>query len=320
MNGFLTPLRFIFTGILSSASNEANDINNLYIQFLIVAGIIGLLIAFLVIGGAILYRSKDKEGEPRQVSGNKRLEIIWTVIPILIVSYFLVQTIRVMAQINRPIDENTEPDIVIIGHQWWWDIRYPKLNVITANELHIPAGKKFSMRIESADVIHDWWVPELGRKMDAIPGKPNFMWIEANKEGSFQGACSEFCGAQHAWMRILVIAESPENFDRWVNDQQKTDSLPASDLEKKGALLFREKTCPNCHAIAGTGATAHIGPDLSHLGSRQTLLSGMKPNNDKNLSLWLTNPQNVKEGANMPDFIFSKDEVDQLTAYLEGLK
>ena len=287
---------------------------------MVVAGIIGLLIAFLVIGGALIYRSKGRPGEPKQVSGNKRLEIVWTVIPILIVSYFLVQTITVMAKINRDVDPNAQPDIVIIAHQWWWDIRYPKLHVITANELHLPVGKKLSMRIESADVIHDWWVPDLGRKMDAIPGKPNYMWIESDRAGSFQGACSEFCGAQHAWMRILVIAEPQDKFDSWVAGQQKTDSVPDSELAMKGAELFQAKTCPNCHSVTGTDATAHIGPDLSHLGSRQTLLSGMEPNNVKNLEKWLTNPQAVKEGSNMPNFILNENEVNALTAYLEGLK
>ncbi len=320
MVGILVSFPLILTNIFSSSSADESKINDLFVQFLIVSAIIALLIGFLVIGGAIIYRSKVRPEEPEQIHGNKKLEIVWTVIPIMLVTYFFVVTVKVMAEINQRVPKDQTPDIVVIAHQWWWDMRYTKQNVITANELHIPVGKHLLVQIKSADVIHDWWVPELGRKIDAIPGQPNKIWIEADKPGEYQGACSEYCGAQHAWMRILVIAESQDKFDQWIKDQQAMSPDPVTDVEKKGAELFQQKTCPDCHAISGTAAVAHIGPDLSHIGSRETILSGLKTNTPENLSEWLTNPQNVKEGAMMPNFILSKDEVNELTTYLEGLK
>ncbi len=320
MTGILLSVSLILVNILSSSSGDETKINNLFIQFLIISAIIALLIGFLVIGGAIIFRSKVRPEEVEQIHGNIKLEIIWTVIPILLVSYFLVVTIKVMAEINKPVAKDQQPDIEVIAHQWWWDMRYLKQNVITANELHIPVGKHLLVRIESADVIHDWWVPALGRKIDAIPGQPNNIWIEADKPGEYQGACSEYCGAQHAWMRILVVAESQEKFDQWISSQQALSKPPVSEEAKKGAELFQQKTCPDCHAISGTDAASHIGPDLSHIGSRETLFSGMKPNTPDNLSEWLTNPQKVKDGAMMPNFIMSKEEVNELTTYLEGLK
>jgi cytochrome c oxidase subunit 2 len=225
-----------------------------------------------------------------------------------------------MSEINAPFNKKSEPDIVIIAHQWWWDIRYPKYDVITANELHIPVGKKLLMRVESADVIHDWWVPKLGRKIDAVPGQLNYNWIEADTAGVYTGTCSEYCGMEHAWMRIMVVAQDKNHFNNWIKNQQKIPEVPVNKPSRTGAILFQKKTCANCHSINGTPADSHIGPDLTHLGSRATLLSGMLKNNRVNLSRWLKNPQKVKEGAHMPNFILSKYEINALVSYLEGLK
>ena len=302
------PVRHFFSLLFSSSSSEAHEINTLFLRYLILAGIIVLLVGGLVIGGAIRFRARGKQGEPIQISGNKRLELLWTIIPAAILAFFFVLTLRTMIQINQKADKNAAPDVVVIAHQWWWDIRYPKYHIITANELHIPVGKKWLMRVESADVIHDWWVPDLGRKIDAVPGRSNYTWISADSPGTYLGACSEYCGGQHAWMRISVMAETQQDFDEWVSDQQHTPEIPKDNLALEGAKLFQTKTCANCHAIANTPADAHIGPDLSHLGSRQTILSGMLMNNKENLTRWLHNPQQVKEGALMPDFQLNKQE------------
>ncbi len=199
-------------------------------------------------------------------------------------------------------------------------MRYPKEGVITANELHIPVGEKLRMRIESADVIHSWWVPALGRKMDAIPGRLNYSWIEADTTGTYPGSCNEFCGTEHAWMLIKVIAQTPDDYAAWIKAQQKEPPLPLEGPGREGALLFQQKTCANCHAIAGTPANAHIGPDLSHVATRLTLLSGMMLNTPENMKKWLTDPQKVKMGAHMPDFMLSQKEINELETYLEGLK
>lgn len=225
-----------------------------------------------------------------------------------------------MTNINSPIPDGAKPDIIIIAHQWWWDMRYPSYDVITANELHIPVGKKLLMRVESADVIHDWWVPDLGRKIDAVPGRYNYTWIEADSAGTYDGTCSEYCGAEHAWMRIKVIAQNQNDFNNWIHNQQHIALVPKNSAAITGASLFQQKTCGNCHAIEGTPADMHIGPDLTHIGSRETILSGMLPNTKFNLVRWLTNPQKVKPGAHMPNFLLDSTEVNDLATYLEGLK
>jgi cytochrome c oxidase subunit 2 len=223
-------------------------------------------------------------------------------------------------EINAPFSKGRKPDIVVVAHQWWWEMHYPDYKLITANELHIPVGKRLLMRVESADVIHDWWVPALGRKIDAVPGRLNYNWIEANAPGDYEGTCSEYCGMQHAWMRIKVIAQPPAEFQKWIAHQQQIPPLPTDSVAQRGALLFQNMACANCHRIAGTPAESHIGPDLTHLASRETILSGMLPNTPENLQRWLKNPQKIKEGAHMPDFRLSPEQIKDLTTYLEALK
>ncbi len=303
-----------------ASSSEAININNLFLNYLILAGIIILIVTLMVVLGGFLYRKKVRPGEPPQIFGNTRLELVWTIIPFIAVTFFFILTVKSMQKINRPYTEEQDPDIVITAHQWWWDMRYPKEGVITANELHIPAGKRLRMRIESADVIHSWWVPALGRKTDAIPGRLNYAWIESDTTGVFHGACSEFCGTEHAWMLIRVIAQTPDDYRKWIKAQQEVPPVPPEGPGREGALLFQKMTCANCHAIKGTPANAHIGPDLSHVASRTTLLSGMMLNTPDNMKKWLTDPQKVKKGARMPDFMLTGKELNDLEIYLEGLK
>ncbi len=309
-----------FSQLFVSSSPEAYDINSLFLKFLILAGVIVALVAGLVIIGAIRFRAKKRPDEPLQIFGNKKLEITWTVIPFLILVFFFVLTLQAMIAINTPVGSDPKPDIIIIAHQWWWDMRYPEYKIITANELHIPVGKKLLMAVKSADVIHDWWVPDLGRKIDAIPGRTNYTWIEADSAGTYLGTCAEFCGAEHAWMRIKVIAQKPYEFNKWVDNQRQVPPPPKDSIAILGEVLFQKETCGDCHAIAGTPANAHVGPDLTHIASRTTILSGRLTNTRENLLRWLSNPQKVKPGAHMPDFRFNKNQLDELVTYLEGLK
>lgn len=313
-------LKHFFSEMFVSSSAQTDEINRLFIGFLILSAVIMAIVLFMVIGGTIRYRASKRKGEARQTFGHKGLEIVWTVIPLIIVTVLFFVSLNVMEKINEPVVNGQKPDIVIIAHQWWWDMRYPKQGVTTANELHIPTGKKLLMRIQSADVIHSWWVPALGRKIDAVPGHNNFGWIDADSSGVYDGTCSEYCGNQHAWMRIKVIAEPQEDFDRWISQQKQMAAIPVNSVAQQGEVLFQEKTCGNCHTISGTPADGKIGPDLSHIASRETLLSGMMTNKKENLRKWLENPQNVKEGSNMPNFLMSENEVNELVDYLEQLK
>jgi cytochrome c oxidase subunit 2 len=194
--------------------------------------------------------------------------------------------------------------------------------VVVANEIHIPVGQALSLQLESMDVLHEFWVPELGRKMTAVPGHPNHIWLEADLPGTYLGECTEFCGTEHAWMHFLVVAEPKADFESWLARQflPATGPAPGEAAALKGAAKFQQSSCASCHAIKGTAATGKVGPDLTHFASRRQLGAGVADNTPENLHRWLANPQMVKPGVMMPDFKFSEDQVAELTAYLETLK
>jgi cytochrome c oxidase subunit 2 len=240
-------------------------------------------------------------------------------IPTLLVGGFFYLTITTM-QAVLPAADGLKPEVVIRGHQFWWEARYAGKNAIIANEIHLPVGRRILMHIEAADVIHDWWVPELGAKMDAIPGRTNHLWVTIQKPGVYEGACSEFCGAQHAWMRIRVVAQPEAEYQQWVRERQQNAVVPTNASAIAGAAFFNKETCGTCHRIRGTAANGNVGPDLTHFASRQTMLSGMMPNTRENLRKWLQDPQAVKPGARMPRFIYAKDSINVLVDYLTTLK
>ncbi len=297
---------------LAPASPQAAAIAHLFTGTLIFLGAILALVTFLVLYAVVRYRDRPGAPEPRQLFGSRRLEVLWTVVPVLslaVLAGFMAWTMHV----GDPPTGTRKPDIRIIAHQWWWEIVYPKAGVTTANELHIPAGKAELIEFRSADVIHDFWAPELARKIDIVPGHPNRMWLEADRAGTYLGVCAEFCGNEHAWMRFLVIADPPDQFDAWLKQQQAGAPPPSTDDAKLGLRLFRDRTCANCHAQS-------MGPDLSHLATRRTLAAGALDNTPDNLAAWLHDPDAFKPGSNMPNLKLSADEVRALVAYLETQK
>ena len=289
----------------------------------IVSTIIFVLI-FVAVTGAIVYaifrfRGREGEPDPKQFAGSEKVEIIWTVIPFLIVVFLFVLTLRGMNRADPP--PAPSPDLIVTGHQFWWEAQYPASGAVTANEIHIPAGKPLSVRLDSKDVLHEFWVPELARKMTTVPGQLNHIWLQADKPGVYIGTCSEFCGTQHAWMRILVVAEEPSKFEEWQRAQLQPSRTPTSDAAAKGLALFQTSTCMNCHAIGGvTGADSRVAPDLTHVASRRQLGAGILENTPANMRRWLKNPQHIKPGSLMPDFNFTDQELDQLGEYLETLR
>jgi cytochrome c oxidase subunit 2 len=290
----------------------------------IVLGFVALVFVLTetaLIYAIIRYRQRGEAGEPRQIVGNRALEIVWTAIPALILLLVFVLTVRAMVNIHAaPVQAGTLT-VVVTGHQWWWEYRYPDLGIVTANELHIPAGQTVRLRLVSADVIHSFWAPQLGRKMDLVPGKTNELYLAADQPGTYDGACAEFCGAQHAWMRLRVIADLPDRFAAWVEQQRQPAAAP-SGVAEQGRQLFLQGSgnCAACHTIAGTGAAGQVGPDLTHVGSRQTLGAGVLPNTPEAMARWLRNPQAVKPDSLMPNPRLTEDEVRALTAYLDGLR
>lgn len=306
--------------VFDPASPPAAEIRSLFLLVLAITGAI-----FLAVEGMILYcifRFRQREAsptrEPPQIYGSKPIEVAWTLAPALVVFVLFLIVVRTEAVVRRDEAPPGALRVTVVGHQWWWEYRYPELGVVTANELHIPAGRPIYFDLQSVDVIHSFWVPRLAGKTDVIPGRTNHMWFEAQEPGLYLGQCAEYCGTQHANMMIRVVAETPEEFGRWVKGQQEpAAAVPAASADR--AAFFR-LACVNCHTIRGTDARGTFGPDLTHLMSRQTLATGVVPNDHESLLQWVKDPQTIKPGCLMPDFQLSPEELRRVVAYLETLR
>jgi len=311
-------MRASFSPIFDPASSQAAGISDLFKLVLIICAVILLIVGSMIGISLIRFRHRPGAKEPRPFFGNRKLEIIWTLGPILIIVWLFVLTARGMRQADPPA--NQQPDLIVIGHQWWWEIRYLHTGVVSANEIHLPVGRKWLVRLESADVIHDFWVPALARKIQLIPGQNNHIWLSAGGAGNYDGECAEYCGAQHSWMRFSVIAESPAAFDAWLGEQKHAAAIPASDSTQNGLRIYQTQTCINCHTIRGVSVAANAAPDLTHLADRQILGAGALSNTETNLFSWLKDPQAFKPGCYMPNLKLTDAQVGALTSYLESLK
>ncbi|MBA2449350.1 MAG: cytochrome c oxidase subunit II [Chloroflexi bacterium] len=331
-------------------------------------------IVFVAVQGGILYivwrfRYRPDHPLPEQVHGNNRLEIMWTILPAIILVIIAFPTIFTLFSLDRdasaepvrlqafgfelwprvqlggvqvwPIGREPRPlspgpplPIEVIGHQWWWEYRYPEQGgLVSANELIVPTGRTIELKMRSDDVVHSFWVPQLMGKQDVMPAHVNTLWFAAEEPGQYFGQCAEYCGIQHAQMRMNVIAYSPADFQAWVARNQRP-ALPTTDLAQQGEQIFRGYPCVACHRIDGTSAQGTLAPDLSHFGSRTTIAAGILPNTPENLARWLRNPDEVKPGnhmANPPAHFnlgtLSRDylnlrpsEVEALVEYLHSLK
>jgi len=287
---------------------------------LIVSAIIFLVVSGLL--GYAIWKFRAKPGEsdkePPQVYGSLQIEMAWTVIPIIITALLILVTARTIGEIqNAPIPEDAE-QVRLVGHQWWWEVHYPEHGIVTANEIHVPVDEITHFTLQSADVIHSFWVPQLAGKTDCVPNRNNHTWIEPHEVGVYLGNCAEYCGTQHAGMRLRVIVQTREAFDRWVANQKKE---PVADpAVEAGKLAFEQTSCVNCHRIGGTLAEGVFGPDLTHFGSRQTIAAGEAPLTPETLREWLRDPQTMKPGALMPDMKLTKQEINDIADYLMSLK
>lgn len=298
-------------------SPQVHAIAGLFAGFLILAAVIFLVVAALVVYAIIRYRARPGQTEPRQIFGSRKIEITWTVIPLIIVTVLFGFTVRTMAFVDAPRDPGRAPDLVITGHQWWWEARYPN-GADTATEIHIPAHRQLLVRVQSADVIHDFWATQLARKMDAVPGLPGYVWLEADTAGTFSGACAEFCGKQHAGMRFEVVAESDSGFSAWLRHQAEPPPAPTG-VAVRGERVFRQRKCGECHAISPADTAVRKGPPLTHIASRK-LLGGELATTPLNLERWIVEPQAIKPGNLMPNTDLSNADAEALTAYMESLR
>ena len=304
--------------------------SNLFWFILIVATLIFVLVVAALIYGIVRFRDRPGAPDARQFHGNTKLEIAWTAIPSAILFIILAVTIGTMFAVASP---PTTPTITVraIGHQWWWEFQYVGQNFATADEMQVPQGAVVKVELFSDNVIHSFWVPELAGKTDVIPGHDNTMWLRGDTIGTYRGECAEFCGAQHAHMDFQVDVVSQSDYSAWVSRQQSTAISPApGSLEAQGQQVFLHSGCVSCHVIDGVANVGkiHIGPNLTHFGSRQWIAGEVVPNTPTELAQWVTNAQSIKFGSDMPDFNGSPgsqgnltpDQVNALVAYLESLK
>jgi cytochrome c oxidase subunit 2 len=315
------------TSIFAPAGTPAHSIFNLSMLVLSITGAI-----FLVVGGLLLYvllRYRHRPGdanafqEPPQIYGSNQIELSWTVIPILIVVMLFLATARIILATQDAPKPADALDVTVIGHQFWWEYRYPKLGIVTANELHIPVSDPKHptptyLSMSSADTDHSFWVPRLAGKTDLIPNRINTMWIDPESPGLYLGQCAQYCGTQHAKMLLRVYADTPAEFAAWVAHQQQPAVNDPTVAE--GRNVFQHTACISCHTVGGTIATGRFGPDLTHLAGRDTIASGSVPLTQPNLRAFIDNPAQFKPGALMPAMHLNDHDLDAVTAYLMTLK
>jgi cytochrome c oxidase subunit II len=286
------------------------------------------LAVYVVVMGLLLYAimRARRQANPNlnpPISDRAFFTVGGLVIPILILAVVLSDSVRTGQSVIEP---PTEPaiSIEVIGHMFWWEIRYPDFDVVTANEIHIPVGEPVELRMTSADVIHSFWVPELVGKRDLNPGKENITWIQADEEDIYWGQCAEFCGVQHALMAKLIIAQPPEEFEEWIAGRQDPAVEPDDEFLQAGMDVYFEAGCAMCHSIDGITepdpAAGAPGPDLTHFGSRLTIASAIEENNYGNLAGWIVDPHELKPGVRMPPTDLEPDELDALVEFLLSLE
>jgi cytochrome c oxidase subunit 2 len=333
--------------IFDPASPPAESIRNLSVLVLAITGFIFVAVEGILVYSIVRFRRRAAAGaaEPPQVYGSKPIEIAWTAAPALIVFVLVLVSARTLWEVNVPPPQPHEGDntlfVTVVGRQWWWEYQYDHYNgkpiravgpdgketdqpVITANELHVPAGegrvaRPVYLTLKSADVCHSFWVPRLAGKTDLIPGRTNSMWFQTDRPGElYVGQCAEYCGTQHANMLLRVVVDSPSDFESWLEHERQPAAVdPAVSA---GRSAFLAQSCVNCHRVRGTPAQGGYAPDLTHLMRRQTLASGMVENTSENLSRWVADPQQIKPGCLMPAFGLGERERDDIVRYLLTLR
>lgn len=313
------------TSIFSPASTPSRSIYDLSLFVLAITGGIFVVVGGLIVYAAVRFRERpdDDVSEPPQIFGSNQIELSWTIIPVLIVVVLFLATARMIFAIQDAQKPPAALEVSAIGHQFWWEFRYPALHITTANELHIPVStdadpRPTFMKLTSADVIHSFWVPRLAGKVDLVPNRINELWMDPHTPGLYVGQCAQFCGVEHAKMLLRVYVDTPEQFAEWVKQEQQPGAQSPAALA--GRREFESQACMNCHAIAGTPAHGQFGPDLTHFASRKTLASGAADNTTENLERWIEDPDSIKPGCLMPPMHLTSDQVREITAYLNTLQ
>jgi len=313
------------TQIFAPVSTPARSVFELSIFVLVVAAAIFVVVFGLLTYAVWKYKRKrtDDGREPTQIYGSTQIELAWTITPVIIVLVLFLATARVVAAVQNPPRPENALEVTVVGHQFWWEYRYPGKNVVTANELHVPVSDPANptptfLKLLSADTDHSFWVPRLAGKTDLIPNFPNETWIEPKETGLFLGQCAQYCGTQHAKMLLRVYVQPREEFERWLFEQGQPAN--SSEAVVEGRKIFEHTACINCHTVVGTAANGRFGPDLTHLMSRETIGAGLVPNTPENLRRWIQDPAAIKPGSLMPAMGMSDRELDAVTAYMASLR
>jgi cytochrome c oxidase subunit II len=306
---------------LNPQSEQSRQISTLWWWMLVVAGIVFLgAVGMLLLAWLRRRPGLPFVGERERISTGLVVVFGFAVPVVVLVALFIVANLEVTKTTSAPAEASTRMTIKVIGHQWFWEVRYPGTTAYTANEIHIPTDTRVNLVGTTEDVIHSFWVPELNRKIDLVPGHANRILLYTNEPGVYRGQCAEFCGLQHAHMAFGVFAEPPGRFRAWLANEAKPARRPTTPAAVAGEQAFMSSQCASCHTLRGTRAQGSVGPDLTHFGARTSIASYTLVNTPANLAKWIRDPQHVKPGNRMPALNLTPAQIDELTSYLEGLK
>jgi cytochrome c oxidase subunit II len=312
--------------VLDPQGPIAEQLDRLWDPVFAIAAVVFFGVQFMCLFVIFKYRARSEDDAPKQIHGSAKLEIAWTIAPAALLAVIGVFTLATIFDINETADADEVLEVEVIGHQWWFEYKYESLEIVTANELHIPTGEQVQLRLGAADVIHSFWPPKLAGKVDTIPGRTNYMQIEARDPGVHWGQCGEYCGLSHGYMRLKVVAHDAAEWDEWVATNQQPAQAANHQESAAGEGLFISKGCGGCHTVEGLeGANGKVGPDLTHLHSREWFAGASFELNERNLRRWLRDPpamkpMNPENNQGMPNLGLSEEEITQLIAYLETLK
>lgn len=316
---------------INSAGPQADNIERLWWLMFVVCSIVFVLVMIALVL-AIRNRTREPqtdmppmlEAEPEQERRRRNVVVAATSITVIILFVFTIASFSVGRSMSADMPSKNGLTIEVTAFQWWWEFRYLDVDAgnvfITANEIHIPVGVPVTFTLRANDVIHSFWVPNLGGKKDLIPGKVNTIWLQANTPGVYRGQCAEYCGMQHAKMAFWVVAEPQEQFNAWRQNQTQTSLTPTTESQRRGQQVFLSSTCVMCHTINGTPAASNIGPNLTHIGSRNTIAAATLANTREHLYQWVKDSQSVKPGNRMPQHNFAEGDFQALLDYLQSLK
>lgn len=304
--------------MLEPAGPTAARLRDLWWLMLAVGSVVWLLVVAVLV--VVVVRGRGEDGEPDRWSGQPLVFAGGIVLPVLI----LIPVLLIVFQVAEDLSHEAEPGdvaISVVGEQFWWRVAYDGSGAaISANEVHVPVGRPVTLELTSTDVIHSFWVPNVAGKTDLIPGETTFLRFEVEDPGVYRGFCAEFCGIQHARMRLVMVAQPPAEFEDYVRHVAQEAAEPQNALAAEGRRAFHQVGCAACHAVRGTEASGRIGPDLTHFASRRTIGAGVLPNTRGHLAGWVVDAQGVKPGSGMPPQPVEPDELEALLAYLEGLE